>query len=95
MLHMDVFTQRLENEHGMETIVTSPAVSYQYEKDGEMTTIENPAEFPMGQDKSGFFLEPMITGTLVFPEQYVVLSFPLVTVPSLPFLSKRAKKIAI
>ena len=43
-----------------------------YEKDGELVTIENPAEFPVEHSvsKGIQFMEPMIDGTLVFPERY-------------------------
>jgi len=48
MLHLDVFRQRLEDEHEMFAIVTSPTVSYKCKilhKD-EIKIIDNPIEAP-------------------------------------------------
>eukprot|EP00040_Diaphanoeca_grandis_P029384 m.172125 g.172125 ORF g.172125 m.172125 type:complete len:719 (+) comp31669_c0_seq2:55-2211(+) len=70
MLHMEVFGQRLEQEHNMETILTSPSVSYRSEThDGETIVIESPADFPDHHKIQ--MLEPMVSGTLVFPQQYL------------------------
>lgn len=69
MLHMDVFRQRLEQEHSIETIFTTPSVSYRCrERDGTERTIECPSEFPTNHGH--VLLEPMVIGTLVFPEQF-------------------------
>ncbi|KJE90781.1 GTP binding/translation elongation factor [Capsaspora owczarzaki ATCC 30864] len=71
MLHMDVFQQRLEQEYDANVIVTSPSVPFRAEmRDGEIKTIESPAEFP---DTSFVkqFQEPVVIGTLVFPEEHL------------------------
>nr|KAJ3419170.1 hypothetical protein HK105_007314 [Polyrhizophydium stewartii] len=73
-LHMDVFRQRLEEEHDATVINTAPTVPYivQY-SDGSETSIRNPAEFPDPDDfaKIKALLEPMVIGTLVFPSEYL------------------------
>lgn len=48
MLHMDVFRQRLKDEHEMEAIMTSPTVSYKCKlmNKEELIVVDNPAEAP-------------------------------------------------
>ena len=73
-LHMDVFRQRLEDEHDTTIINTSPTVPYliQY-TDGREVSIKNPDSFPEQSEvyKVKAFLEPMVIGTLVFPGKYL------------------------
>lgn len=55
----------------METIITSPSVSYRaLKQDGTRVTFDNPADFP-SDPKQIKMLEPMVNGTLVFPEEYL------------------------
>ncbi|KAI9357028.1 hypothetical protein DFJ73DRAFT_913316 [Zopfochytrium polystomum] len=76
-LHMDVFSQRLEQEHDAAVINTAPTVACKVEfvkEDGRgEVLIRNPAEFPepdqMGKVKA--FFEPMVIGTLIFPSEYL------------------------
>lgn len=71
LLHMDVFTQRLEQEHGQHLITTSPTVLYQVElTNGEKLNIENPSEFPDVQRIADIF-EPMVNATIITPTQYL------------------------
>ncbi|KAI9204416.1 P-loop containing nucleoside triphosphate hydrolase protein [Polychytrium aggregatum] len=73
-LHMDVFRQRLEEEHEATVINTAPTVPFRVlYKDGSEKLIRNPAEFPEIEElsKVDHFLEPMVLGTLVFPEEYL------------------------
>ena len=61
----------LEQEYDMDTIITSPSVSYQaLQHDGKLLVFDNPADFPSDPKKIKL-LEPMVNGTLVFPEQYL------------------------
>jgi len=47
MLHLDVFKQRLKDEHDQEIIITTPSVTYECElKDGTVLKIENPVDSP-------------------------------------------------
>ncbi|KAJ3209367.1 Translation factor guf1 mitochondrial [Dinochytrium kinnereticum] len=85
-LHMDVFSQRLEEEHDAVVINTAPTVSYRVAwvsgygaggkktgTDKEESWIRNPAEFPEPDMLGNVekFFEPMVIGTLIFPKEYL------------------------
>ena len=47
---MEVFHQRLEDEHGASVITTSPTVPYRIEfSEGDSVEIQNPSQFPLGR----------------------------------------------
>lgn len=47
LLHMEIITERLEREFGLDIIATAPGVSYKvYKADGNMFEISNPSLFP-------------------------------------------------
>lgn len=47
MLHMDVFRQRLKDEHNQGVLLTNPNVTYRCNlKDGTVVDVDNPAEAP-------------------------------------------------
>ncbi len=73
-LHMDVFRQRLEEEHSTVVINTMPTVAYTAEyEDGNEVLIKNPSDFPEGLllAKVKSFWEPIVIGSFVFPDQYL------------------------
>ncbi|XP_013930000.1 PREDICTED: translation factor GUF1, mitochondrial [Thamnophis sirtalis] len=79
LLHMEVFNQRLEQEHNASVILTAPTVPYKAilsspklikEHRKEEITIVNPAEFPDQSMVTGY-LEPIILGTIVTPKEYI------------------------
>jgi len=71
LLHMDVFKQRLEQEYGVEIIVTSPSVPYRVVMtDGDIEMIENPSKFP-DTVKILEVQEPMINATIITPKEYL------------------------
>jgi translation factor GUF1, mitochondrial len=74
-LHMDVFTQRLMEEHDATVINTAPSVLYKVEYFGEKdhVWIRNPAQFPEADElaKVKAFYEPVVLGTLIFPSRYL------------------------
>ena len=71
MLHMEVFSQRLEQEHDVQTILTSPSVSFRATlKNGKTIDMESSASFPEPHEIKKLE-EPMVLGTLVFPAEYV------------------------
>ncbi|RKO91942.1 P-loop containing nucleoside triphosphate hydrolase protein [Blyttiomyces helicus] len=72
-LHMDVFRERLQEEYDLPVINTAPTVPFMVRgTDGKEVTIRNPAEFPEAdRSKVSAFLEPMVIGTLIFPEEYL------------------------
>jgi elongation factor 4 len=71
---MDVFRQRLEEEYDTQVINTMPTVPYiiQFQNKKEIV-IQNPSEFPEGIQASQVqcFLEPMVIGTFVSPDEYL------------------------
>jgi len=71
LLHMDVFKQRLEQEYGVEIIVTSPSVPYRVVMlNGDIETIENPSKFP-DTVKILEVQEPVINATIITPKEYL------------------------
>lgn len=71
LLHMDVFTQRLEQEHDQVIITTSPTVLYQIDlTSGETLMLENPADFPE-LPRIAHIREPVVNATIICPTQYL------------------------
>lgn len=71
LLHMDVFKQRLEQEHDMHIIITAPSVMYKIDlTSGETINIENPSEFPEPNHIQEIF-EPTILATIIVPQEYL------------------------
>ncbi|XP_012279778.1 translation factor GUF1 homolog, mitochondrial isoform X2 [Orussus abietinus] len=79
LLHMEVFTQRLEQEYGAQPIVTAPGVTYKAKIIGQKNIskyrtdeilFNNPAAFPQVQIVSQFY-EPMVLGTVITPVKYL------------------------
>lgn len=72
LLHMDVFKQRLEQEYNLDIIATAPSVLYYIDQkhDAGRIAIENPADFP-DPIKIDSILEPMLSGTIIVPKQYL------------------------
>jgi len=71
LLHLDIVQERLEREYDMDLITTAPTVVYQVVlHDGKITEIENPSRLP---DLSSIeeIREPIITTTILVPEEYV------------------------
>lgn len=79
LLHMEVFCQRLEQEHGAEPIITAPSVTYRIvlrnpkliKQHGRNTLdISNAALLP---DPSNIeeYHEPLVLGTIITPTEYV------------------------
>ncbi|XP_075234833.1 translation factor waclaw isoform X2 [Lycorma delicatula] len=79
LLHMEVFNQRLEQEHNAHAIIAAPSVPYKVtivgkkniEKyGGEVVSISNPAHWP---DVSIIkeIMEPIVLGTIITPDKYV------------------------
>eukprot|EP00794_Sanderia_malayensis_P007243 gene7243-8051_t len=73
LLHMDVFRQRLEQEYGIPVIVTTPNVPYKAILKGKQQRqieIFTPSDFP-DPVKAETYLEPLVLGTIIFPEEYM------------------------
>lgn len=71
LLHMDIVQERLEREYDMDLITTAPTVVYQVLlRDGTRIEIENPSKIP-DLSKIEEIREPIITSTIIVPEEYV------------------------
>jgi GTP-binding protein LepA len=71
LLHMDIVQERLEREYDMDLVTTAPTVVYQVKlRDGEVLEIENPSKLP-DLSKVEEIREPVITATIIVPQQYV------------------------
>lgn len=79
LLHLEVFSQRLQQEYSAEPIITAPSVIYkiklkptkQLAKEGkEIIYINNPALWPDPIHIEECF-EPMVTGTIITPDEYL------------------------
>lgn len=75
---MEVFMQRLEQEYGALSIVTTPSVTYKAKIIGkknikkyktDMISFNNPANFPDPHIVEEFY-EPMVLGTIIAPSMY-------------------------
>ncbi|XP_006655783.1 translation factor GUF1 homolog, mitochondrial [Oryza brachyantha] len=73
LLHMDVFHQRLEQEHGAQVISTIPTVPYIFEYgDGSKVQVENPAALASTPGKRiAACWEPTVIATIIIPSEYV------------------------
>jgi GTP-binding protein LepA len=71
LLHMDIVQERLEREYDMDLITTAPTVVYQVlTRDGNVVEIENPSKLP-DLSKVEEIREPIITATILMPQDYV------------------------
>ena len=70
LLHLEIVTERLEREFGLDLIATAPSVIYEVTlEDGKEVTVTNPSEYPIGKIKK--VLEPMVKATILSPKDYV------------------------
>lgn len=81
LLHMEVFSQRLEQEHDSTPIITAPNVTYKIKikeikgiltkyNGKSMLEISNPKFFPDPNDVEEYF-EPTVIATIITPQQYL------------------------
>ena len=70
-LHMEIVTERLDREHGINLIATAPTVAYKLiDMEGNESRIENPGSLPE-QNKVGQIMEPIAKANILVPEKYV------------------------
>lgn len=71
MLHLEIITERLRREFGLELVVTLPTITYIVtKKNGERETVYSPALFPHYGDVEKIE-EPWVKVTIVAPHKYV------------------------
>ncbi|SJN44184.1 Translation elongation factor LepA [Microbacterium esteraromaticum] len=70
LLHLEIITERLSREFGLDLITTAPSVIYEVTTDtGEMVIVTNPSEYPDGRVAS--VAEPMVKTAILLPKDYV------------------------
>ena len=70
-LHMEIVSERLNREHGMDLIATAPTVAYEIiNTDGKTQRIENPSALP-DNSKVKAILEPIARANILVPESYI------------------------
>ena len=71
LLHLEIVQERLEREYDMDLITTAPTVIYEVVmRDGAVLEIENPSKLP-DLSKIEEIREPIITATILVPQEYV------------------------
>ncbi len=70
LLHMDIISERLEREFGLNLITTAPSVSYKvYKTNGDVLDISNPSNLPPVTEIEKIE-EPMLKAILFTPPEY-------------------------
>src|SRR3954471_13883947 len=70
LLHLEIVTERLEREFGLDLITTAPSVIYEVTTEDKKTvTVTNPSEFPGGKIVS--VSEPVVKAAVLAPKDYV------------------------
>lgn len=79
LLHMEVFCQRLEQEHSAQPIITAPSVTYKMKLRNpklistygtDELILSNPTLFPDPKSVAEYY-EPCVLGTIITPTEYV------------------------
>jgi len=70
LLHLEIVTERLEREFGLDLITTAPSVIYEVTTEDKKTvTVTNPSEYPDG--KIANVKEPIVKASILAPKDYV------------------------
>ena len=71
LLHMEIISERLRREFGLNLINTVPSVLYKvYLRDGSVIDLENPADMP-DQTRIASIEEPWVRATIMMPDKYM------------------------
>ena len=71
LLHMDVVQERLEQEYGLNLILTAPSVNYEVLlTDGTLINLDNPSALP-DLTKIKEIREPFVKASIMTPKEYV------------------------
>jgi GTP-binding protein LepA len=71
LLHLEIISERLEREFGLDLITTAPSVVYHvYLTDGEKIEMHNPADMP-DPTRIDRIEEPWIEATIMVPDEYL------------------------
>ena len=70
-LHMEIISERLNREYGMDLIATAPTVAYEViTTDQEVMRVENPSALP-DTSKIKIILEPIARANILVPDTYI------------------------
>lgn len=70
LLHMEIVSERLSREFGLDLISTAPNVPYEVTaEDGTVHRVTNPSEFPDGKIKK--IVEPMVAADIITPKEFI------------------------
>ena len=70
LLHLEIITERLSREFGLDLITTAPSVTYEVSTDtGETVVVTNPSEYPDGRVAE--VSEPVVKVGILAPKDYV------------------------
>jgi GTP-binding protein LepA len=70
LLHLEIVTERLEREFGLDLITTAPSVIYEVTTEDKKTvTVTNPSEYPTGKIMN--VREPIVKASILAPKDYV------------------------
>jgi GTP-binding protein LepA len=70
LLHLEIITERLEREFGLDLITTAPSVIYEVTTEDKKTvTVTNPSEYPDGKIMN--VREPIVKASILAPKDYV------------------------
>ena len=70
LLHLEIVTERLSREFGLDLITTAPSVIYEVKSEsGDIITVTNPSEYPEGKIDS--VSEPVVRASVLTPKDYV------------------------
>ena len=71
LLHLEIITERLDREFGLDLITTAPSVIYKVgTTDGKAVELHNPVDMP-DPVKIDYVEEPWITATIMVPDDYL------------------------
>ncbi|WP_018143726.1 translation elongation factor 4 [Alloscardovia criceti] len=70
LLHMEIVSERLRREFGLDLISTAPSVTYDVTmEDRSVHHVTNPSEFPEGKVRS--VVEPMVSADIICPKEFI------------------------
>ena len=70
LLHMEIVSERLSREFGLDLISTAPNVTYDVEmEDRSLHHVTNPSEFPDGKVRK--VTEPMVAADIITPREFI------------------------
>ncbi|WP_105566570.1 translation elongation factor 4 [Microbacterium halophytorum] len=70
LLHLEIVTERLSREFGLDLITTAPSVIYEVRaENGDVITVTNPSEYPEGKIEA--VTEPVVRASVLTPKDYV------------------------